>query len=82
MGVNIRSSRFYDLNSIGVILKQVVDMINLGNIGGPTGPASSTGPTGPTGTQTGVTGPTGFHREYRSNGRHWCRGCRYRCDRS
>ena len=46
----ILSSLKYDDNSLGRILKQVVDAVNAGNIGGPTG---QTGPTGPAG---GVTG--------------------------
>jgi hypothetical protein len=50
----------YDDNTIPIVLKEVVDLINAKNISGPTGPGR-TGATGPAGT-TGATGPTGVGR--------------------
>src|SRR5215467_15686093 len=47
-----------DRNTWGVVLKQIVDLINNRNIMGPNGPAGTvTGPTGPAGAPTGPTGP-------------------------
>ena len=53
---SLQSKDTYDDNTIPVVLKAVVDLINDKDIVGPAGPASTvTGATGPAGT----TGPTG-----------------------
>lgn len=56
---SLQSKGTYDDNTIPVVLKAVVDLINDKDIVGPAGPTGTvTGATGPAGT-TGLTGPTG-----------------------